>query len=231
MTKTHCFTLIELLIVIAIIAILAAMLLPALNKARGRSQSINCLGNLRQLGVCNQLYAGDFDGYVLWNVPIPDAGTTNNDRWYILLNRCGYLPGVTSYYNCYKNPLMTCATVPRQRSNEASIYAITRSVHDKVYRLSYCKYPERGVFIGETYKYGSGINFAAGTTYMATISDSVCTVPGNQHFNGANTVFLAGNARWGLREDMQRHTGAAAYSWNTGWNQHYVWNLWTRQLQ
>ena len=44
------FTLIELLIVIAIIAILAGMLLPALNQARHKAQSLRCTNNLQQLG-------------------------------------------------------------------------------------------------------------------------------------------------------------------------------------
>ena len=57
------FTLIELLVVISIIALLIAILLPALGKARQTASKVQCLSQLKQIGVAQTAYNGDHRGY------------------------------------------------------------------------------------------------------------------------------------------------------------------------
>jgi prepilin-type N-terminal cleavage/methylation domain-containing protein/prepilin-type processing-associated H-X9-DG protein len=82
------FTLIELLVVIAIIAILAAMLLPALSRAKQKAQGIQCMSNMRQLGLAWQMYSGDNHDFL-----VPNADESGQPSSLVDTTHASWCPG------------------------------------------------------------------------------------------------------------------------------------------
>ncbi|MGA2604828.1 MAG: type II secretion system protein [Verrucomicrobiia bacterium] len=92
--ESPAFTLVELLVVIAVIAILAGLLLPALSKARAIAMEAKCAANLRSWGQAFYLYASDYNGYL----PHTDDEGRNNPPF-------TYSPNHPEHECCYVDVL------------------------------------------------------------------------------------------------------------------------------
>jgi len=75
------FTLVELLVAIAIIAMLAAMLLPSLSKAKSKGKRLACVNNLKQLSFAQQMYLADNNGRLPDNWPAKAQPALGTNLW------------------------------------------------------------------------------------------------------------------------------------------------------
>jgi prepilin-type N-terminal cleavage/methylation domain-containing protein len=75
------FTLLELLVVMAVISVLAAILLPVLSRAKARAQAIVCLSNTRQLGVAWQVYAAEHGDGLPYNLGMAGSSLRTPLNW------------------------------------------------------------------------------------------------------------------------------------------------------
>jgi prepilin-type N-terminal cleavage/methylation domain-containing protein/prepilin-type processing-associated H-X9-DG protein len=189
MKRTGAFTLIELLVVIVIIAILMAMLLPSLGRAREAAKGSACLGNLRQWGLATQLFALDNEGF------LPKDGAPNgwsiHEGWYIDLPRTLGLPTYHEMVwrtNAQIDPgrsIWICPNNPR-RSNDINLfhYCLNRHVNltgaGNQVRLSSIPHPSRTIWL-----------FDNGRLAAVAQQNNVHT---NLHNHGAHFTFLDGHS-------------------------------------
>ena len=76
------FTLVELLVVVAIIAVLAAVLMPVLARSREKARSTACLSNLKQLSLALEMYLADYDEVFLFaQMRLPPGVTVRDHYW------------------------------------------------------------------------------------------------------------------------------------------------------
>ena len=181
------FTLVELLIVVAIIAILASMLLPALSKALERSRSVQCTANLKTLGMTHQEYAAISDDFLM---PVKWDSIDYNEH----PDGSSY-HGRGSYWNGFtvlmmKVPFKTiyCPTmaVMDHKTGSTSIAVIGKTVkaypprsgtweslgygknktagghnhHPKIARMSQTVHPSSSILLGESDGVGKSMSYA-----------------------------------------------------------------------
>ncbi len=124
-TRRKGFTLVELLVSIAIIGLLAALLLPALGRARASAQQVKGKNNLRQLFLANTMYASEHDGHYapaapdLYDFLLPGAAPDHfggRIRWHGVRDT----PNQNSKFDSRKGPLSEY--LPDGRVKECPIF-------------------------------------------------------------------------------------------------------------
>ncbi len=108
--RLNAFTLIELLVVIAIIAILAGMLLPALSRAKSKSEAIACLSNLRQIALLMRYYTDESDDYYPGH---RNGNLPNGQSQVILTNWWGVT--IQGYGKSQQSNLFRCPSLKKRR--------------------------------------------------------------------------------------------------------------------
>ncbi|MDD2709274.1 MAG: prepilin-type N-terminal cleavage/methylation domain-containing protein [Verrucomicrobiae bacterium] len=207
------FTLVELLVVICVISLLAGMLLPALKAARERAKQIQCMGNLRQVGMGLAVYASEHDDQLPPYEAQPPHQLTDfifteyYPTWYMLLSKSGALPLLTDWD--VQKPAWKILRCPSQAVYELSGGNCCKGFGQRLIlkqRMSDVKDPARCIFYADTIRFNPGGYGHLKQAYTFKFDDG-----GNananyihlRHSGAANCWFLDGHVKSCLISDLK----------------------------
>ncbi|HUC83947.1 MAG TPA: type II secretion system protein [Candidatus Acidoferrales bacterium] len=235
------FTLLELLVVLAIIGIIAALLLPVLNAAKSSAKTAGCLSNLRQLSLGWKIYADENSGVLAVNIPLPgnkpawisgdfaEPGQSTNQS---LILQGLIFPYVrnTAIYRCPADTSMTNGA-PVILSYSMNGWMGSRTMNEEepdaqqLYDLNY-----------RTFVRESEITVIGGSARLWVLSDEdpstlndgwflvtmnnsqpFASFPGIRHRHGSGMIFADGHADVFKLRDPGSIPGAKISSGNTDW--------------
>lgn len=170
------FTLVEMLVVVAIIAILAALLLPVLSKGKASGWGAQDISNKKQIMAAWTLYAGDFKDYMVPNSPIGYVGAT---AWVDSLNgleNWGY--GSDSYPGNTNDALLKSALLAPYLSGQIGVYKCPADIlpSGNGQRLRSISMNGQMGALGQNVTNGPGANNAPGVLYVK-MNDLICPAP------------------------------------------------------
>ena len=220
------FTLVELLAVIAIIALMAAILFPVFARAREKARQSACASNLKQLGMAAALYIGDADDrYPLGHAPVDDPLTTfdgggDYEPHFIELLR--------PYIRNQKNQgVWRCPTDPSKLYNidsdgtEFHVSYAVNGAFEYGQSLSKVESPAAKVYVLEStdddhfhwWNIGRSKSGDSYLAYNALPPDTFTSATTNRHSGGANYLYADGHVKWATFSSL----------WGTTQNSNAFW--------
>lgn len=204
--RRHAFTLIELLTVIALIAILMAILIPVVGRMRAAAQSSDCLSTLRQWGIILQLYAQDNQGGAPnpWLPPHEDNNTDTAIAWTGPLVAGGYVPQPEAY------EMLVCPTTDTVAGNGTTCYGMNRRLaawNERHWYVRNMINPTRTIVLGDggiNPNWGVDRQGSAGATisHPDEASRDWDTLGFREIGNTANVLFADGHVEALTREEV-----------------------------